>query len=82
MRTIIALSMGQYFKKGEVVKKIPSNRKIMNFKSLEDLEKTYILRTLKGNGWNKARTYKELGIAKSTLYLKINQYRQEGYSIK
>jgi Nif-specific regulatory protein len=42
--------------------------------SLEDLEKRYILKVLRDNGWNKTKTAQILGIDSSTLYRKINRY--------
>jgi two-component system response regulator AtoC len=42
--------------------------------SLEDLEKIHIKHVLDGNGWNRNRSAKVLGISLKTLYLKIKQY--------
>jgi transcriptional regulator with PAS, ATPase and Fis domain len=42
--------------------------------TLEDMEKQTILRSLIAHQWNKTQTAKALGIAKSTLHAKINQY--------
>ncbi len=41
---------------------------------LETMEKQLILKALKSNRWNKARTAEVLGIAKSTLFAKIKLY--------
>jgi len=42
--------------------------------TLEEVEKAFILDTLHANAWNKTQSAKKLGIAKSTLHLKIQQY--------
>ncbi len=42
--------------------------------NLEAMEKQLILKALKSNRWNKARTAEVLGIAKSTLFAKIKLY--------
>ena len=41
--------------------------------SIRDMESALILDTLRKNDWNKARTARELGIHKTTLYRKIRQ---------
>ena len=41
---------------------------------LRDVEKEYILRSLRTNGGNKARTADLLGISEKTLYNKLNRY--------
>ena len=38
------------------------------------MEKRFIHKALIANNWNKARTAKSLGIAKSTLFAKIKTY--------
>ncbi|SRR6056297_1282968 len=42
--------------------------------TLEELEKSYIKKTLEKNEWNRSKTADELGIDKSTLWRKINKY--------
>ena len=42
--------------------------------SLEDFEKSLILKTLKETNWNKHQTAKRLKINRSTLYAKIKRY--------
>ncbi len=43
--------------------------------TLEELEKSYIKKTLEKNEWNRSKTADELGIDKSTLWRKINKYQ-------
>jgi DNA-binding NtrC family response regulator len=45
--------------------------------SLENAEKEAIVASLKENSWNKTKTAKALGIAKSTLFHKIKEYKIE-----
>jgi DNA-binding NtrC family response regulator len=42
--------------------------------SLEELEKSYIEKTLRHFHWNRAKTAATLGITAKTLYLKIKRY--------
>jgi DNA-binding NtrC family response regulator len=42
--------------------------------SLTDVEKNHINKILELNGWNKTESAKILGIAKSTLYKRIEEY--------
>ncbi len=46
-------------------------------KTLEDMEKVFILKTLKENNDNKSETAKALGISRKTLHTKIKQYNLE-----
>ena len=46
-------------------------------KTLEDMEKVFILKTLKENNDNKSETAKTLGISRKTLHTKIKQYNLE-----
>ncbi|MGM0627592.1 MAG: helix-turn-helix domain-containing protein, partial [Candidatus Fermentibacterota bacterium] len=41
---------------------------------LERLEASYLMNALRRNGWNRARTARELGIHKTTLYRKMKRY--------
>ncbi|MDD4050995.1 MAG: helix-turn-helix domain-containing protein [candidate division Zixibacteria bacterium] len=43
-------------------------------RSLEQLERVQILRSLEGNGWNYSQTAQELGIGRTTLWRKIKKY--------
>ncbi len=45
---------------------------------LKEIEKNHILFTLERNGQNMAKTAKELGITRTTLYSKIKEYEQNG----
>jgi transcriptional regulator with PAS, ATPase and Fis domain len=45
-------------------------------RTLEDVEREHILRTLNRNGGDKRRTARELGIAVKTLYNKLARYRR------
>ncbi|NMC45092.1 MAG: sigma-54-dependent Fis family transcriptional regulator [candidate division Zixibacteria bacterium] len=42
--------------------------------SLEEVERTQILRSLEGNGWNFSQTAQQLGIGRTTLWRKIKKY--------
>jgi DNA-binding NtrC family response regulator len=42
--------------------------------SLEELERTQIMRSLEGNGWNFSQTAQQLGIGRTTLWRKIKKY--------
>ena len=42
--------------------------------SLTEIEKNHIKKVLELKGWNKTESAKILGIAKSTLYQKIEEY--------
>jgi DNA-binding NtrC family response regulator len=44
-------------------------------RSLDDVERSHIERTLRANQQNRSRTAKELGISRATLIKKIKQYR-------
>ena len=46
----------------------------VNGKTLEDIEKDYIVHTLKNNAWNQAETSKKLGIGRNTLWRKMKRY--------
>jgi len=41
---------------------------------LERLEASYLMNALRRNGWNRAKTARELGIHKTTLYRKMKRY--------
>lgn len=59
------------------LRKSPSNNNNMllcNNISLEELEKNYIKKVLDDSNWNKKEAAKILGIAKTTLYNKIESY--------
>jgi len=43
-------------------------------RSLEQLERVQIVRSLEGNGWNYSQTAQELGIGRTTLWRKIKKY--------
>ena len=43
--------------------------------SLKNMEKTYLLKALEQNSWDRLKTAKQLGIHKSTLYRKIKSLR-------
>jgi transcriptional regulator of acetoin/glycerol metabolism len=43
-------------------------------RSLEELERAQIVRSLEGNGWNYSQTAQELGIGRTTLWRKIKKY--------
>lgn len=43
-------------------------------RSLEELERTQIVRSLEGNGWNFSQTAQQLGIGRTTLWRKIRKY--------
>jgi DNA-binding NtrC family response regulator len=43
-------------------------------RSLEELERMQIVRSLEGNGWNFSQTAVELGIGRTTLWRKIKKY--------
>jgi transcriptional regulator with PAS, ATPase and Fis domain len=47
---------------------------------LERLEASYLMNVLRRNGWNRARTARELGIHKTTLYRKMKRYGIEAPS--
>ena len=44
-------------------------------KTLEELEKEHIIRTLEANKWNRGKTADILGITPKTLYLKIKRFK-------
>lgn len=48
-----------------------------NVTTLEEMEKAFILKTLKEYGDNKSETAKQLGISRKTLHTKIKQYNLE-----
>jgi DNA-binding NtrC family response regulator len=48
-------------------------------KSLEEIEREYILKTLNTLGGNKTKAAQILGIGKKTLYRRLESYRKEGY---
>jgi DNA-binding NtrC family response regulator len=52
----------------------PNNIEINELRSLEDVEKQHILRTLNKLEWNKSRTARILGIDRKTLLSKIRKY--------
>lgn len=49
-----------------------------NITTLEDMEKAFILKTLKENNDNKSETAKHLGISRKTLHTKLKLYNLEG----
>lgn len=46
----------------------------LSTRSLEEVERTQILRSLEGNGWNFSQTARQLGIGRTTLWRKIKKY--------
>jgi len=46
-------------------------------RTLEEMEKIYIHRTLEKNNWNRKKTAEELGIDQSTLWRKVKRYGLE-----
>ena len=46
-------------------------------KGLKDLERSYILKVLNENSWNKLKAAVQLGIDRKTLYKKIQEYGLE-----
>ena len=46
----------------------------VNGKTLEEIEKDYIVHTLKNNTWNQAAVSKKLGIGRNTLWRKMKRY--------
>ncbi|MFA4923690.1 MAG: helix-turn-helix domain-containing protein, partial [Ignavibacteriaceae bacterium] len=45
--------------------------------SIDDLERTHILKVLELNGWERTKTSVQLGISQKTLYSKIKKYHLE-----
>lgn len=45
-----------------------------SFNSLDEVEKSHILKVLKETGWNQSRASQILGIDRKTLYLKLKKY--------
>jgi two-component system response regulator HydG len=54
-----------------------SNRRM----SLRELERAYILETLRLAGGNRSRAAETLGLDRKTLYRKLEEYREEGIAI-
>ncbi|RKZ21770.1 sigma-54-dependent Fis family transcriptional regulator [bacterium] len=48
--------------------------KEVNERSLDEIEKIYILEILRDNNWNISKTARELGISRTTLYTKMKRY--------
>lgn len=46
--------------------------------SMDDVERLYILRTIRRCGGNKTAASKMLGIQLKTIYNKLNRYKREG----
>ncbi len=82
LKNVITRSL--LFARGEVIERedllFPPARSEPAVPSLEDAQKDAIVRALKDNGWNKKKAAASLGIAKSTLFVKIRQYglRRDG----
>lgn len=47
-------------------------------RSLDDVEREYILAALAANGGHQARTARQLGIGTPTLYRKLRLYEKQG----
>jgi len=59
---------------GKETEKIPGN----GGRSLKDMERELILKTLEMEGWNRTRASAKLGISIRTLRNKLQEYRREG----
>lgn len=46
--------------------------------SLQQVERTYIMRTLAKSGYNKSQAARTLGISRKTLYEKLNRWEDSG----
>jgi DNA-binding NtrC family response regulator len=49
--------------------------------SLRELEREYILETLRRTGGNKSRAAERLGLDRKTLYRRLDEYRAEGVTV-
>lgn len=58
------------------------NQKITQFKSIDEIEKNFILLKLKENNWNREMTAKKIGYGRATLFSRIKKYDKEGYRTK
>ena len=50
-------------------------------RTLEEVERDHILRTLARNGGNRTATAVELGISRRTLYYKLSEYQKQGHDV-
>lgn len=69
------------------IKKIIEDRtaeekQVSSGETMEDMERSVILKTLRDNGYNRTLTAKVLGISRRALLYKIKRYREQGYSVE
>ncbi|MBN1903330.1 sigma-54-dependent Fis family transcriptional regulator [Candidatus Sumerlaeota bacterium] len=50
--------------------------------TMEDMERSVILKTLRDNEYNRTLTARQLGISRRALLYKIKRYREQGYAVE
>lgn len=78
LKTAIALTSGDVIEPDHLIFLSPDHEAAASAssspRSLEELERAQIRRSLEGNGWNFSQTAQELGIGRTTLWRKIKKY--------
>ncbi len=79
IESMVVLCRSRTIQKKDLPEEIQKSKRKNNVRmplgiSLQEVEKEYILATLRKNDFNKAQTAKELGIGRKTLYRKIEEY--------